>query len=195
MNDTDIPNFIDEYNERVMRGATSGKSYSAETFEKIWELTNFSDKEIFGISWSELDREKIEKRLSDLGLKIRSSKSPTLIGFDIEFVPGDTVDGSIAILKNRSHFKDGLHCSFGFIDKKADELVGWIEKKYGKSLKLRNDTASEYYYDWLVGDVLITVNIVKPSGLGDMTFESMPGYAKMVRGEIGMDEFSKNYLK
>ncbi|MDO8633463.1 MAG: hypothetical protein Q7K38_02885 [Candidatus Wildermuthbacteria bacterium] len=193
--DAGISNFIDEYNERVTRGATSGKSYNAETFEKIWEITNFSDKEIFGISWSELDREKIEKRLSNLGLKIRSGKSPTLIGFNAEFVPGDTVDGSISILKNRSHFKDGLHCSFGFVDKKADKLVEWIEKKYGKSLKLRDDTAGEYYYDWLVGDILITVNIVKLSGLGDMTFESMPGYAKMVRGEIGVDEFSKNYLK
>lgn len=193
--DADFSKFMDEYNERVLKGATSGKSYSVETFEKIWKLVNFSDKEILGIEWNELNREKIEKRFSDLGLKMRPSKSPTLIGFDIEFIPGDTVDGSIAILKNRSHFKDGIHCSFGFIDRKADKLVEWIEKKYGKSLKLRDDTASENCYDWLVGDVLITVNIVKLSGLGDMTFENMPGYAKVVRGEISMDEFSKNYLK
>lgn len=184
-----------EYDKRVLKGAMSGESYDEKTFEKIWELVNFSDKGILGISWNELDREKIEKQLSILGLKLRPSKSPTLIGFDLEFISGDTVDGSIAILKNRLHFKDGILCSFGFIDRKADMLVGWIEKKYGKSLKLRDDTASENCYDWLVGDVLITVNIVKLSGLGDMTFENMPGYAKMVRGEISHDEFSKKYLK
>jgi len=193
--DADFSKFMKEYDERVLKGATSGKSYSAETFDKIWELVNFSDKEILGIEWSELDRGKIEKQLSDLGLKMRPSKSPTLIGFDIEFILGDTVDGSIAILKNRLHFKDGIHCSFGFIDRKADKLVEWVEKKYGKSLKLRDNTASEYCYDWLAGDVLITVNIVKLSGLGDMTFENMPGYAKMVRGEISHDELSKKYLK
>jgi len=195
--EADLSKFMREYDERVLRGATSGKSYSTETFEKIWELVNFSDKEILGISWDEQDKEKIEKQLSSLGLKISPGKSPTLICFDFEFIPGDTVGGSISILKAIPPFKDGvrIHCSFGFIDRKADKLVEWIEKKHGKSLKLRDDTANEYCYDWLVGDVLITVNIVKLSGLGDMTFENIPDYAKLVRGEISMDEFSKNYLK
>lgn len=33
--DTDFSKFMDEYNERVLKGATSGKSYSVETFEKF----------------------------------------------------------------------------------------------------------------------------------------------------------------
>ncbi|MEK7088893.1 MAG: hypothetical protein AAB913_02055 [Patescibacteria group bacterium] len=182
---------MEKSNERAMRGATSGKSYSTETFEKIWKLINFSNKEILGISWEEQNRGKIEEQLVNLGIKIRFSKSPTLIGFSLEFIPGDTIDGSISILKNLTYVKDGIHCSFGFIDKKADKLIEWIEKKYGKSLKLRDDTSNEYCYDWLVGDVLITVDLVKLSGLADMTFENIPGYAKVVRGEISMDEFSK----
>ncbi len=194
-NNNDVSKLMREYDERVLKGATSGKSYSIETFEKIWELINFSDKEILGINWNELDREKIEKQLSNLGLKMRQGKSPALVGFDFEFVSGDTVDGTIAILKNRSHFKDGINCSFGFIDGKADKLVEWVEKKYGKSLNLRDDTSSEYHYDWLVNDIVIRVDIVKDSNLGDLTFENLHGYAKVVHGEISADEFFKNYLK
>lgn len=190
-----VSQYMKEYDERVLKGATSGKSYSADTFEKIWELINFSDKKILGINWNELDREKIEKQLSSLGLKIRQGKSPVLVGFNLEFIAGDTVDGTIAILKNRSHFQDGIDCSFGFIDRKVDKLVGWIEKKYGQFLNLRDDTLNEYHYDWLVGDVGIVVDIVKSSGLGDMTFNNLHGYAKVIRGEISKDEFFKNYIK
>lgn len=187
--DADISSFMREYDERVLRGATSGKSYSTETFEKIWELVNFSDKEILGVKWDEKDRAKIEKQLTNLGLKLTNGKSPAIIGADgLEFIPGDTVDCHITLLGNKN-----LQCGFGFIDRKADKLVEWIEKKYGKSLKLRDDTQSEYYYDWLVGDVLITANIVKLSSLGDITFENMPGYAKVVRGEITPEEFFKKY--
>ncbi len=195
IDDADFSKFIKEHDERILKGATSDKSYSVETFEKIWELVNFSDKEILGIEWNELNRKKIEKKLFDLGLKMRPSKNSALVGFDLEFITGDTVDGTIAVLKNRLNFKEGIDCSFGFVDKKADKLIEWIEKKYGKPLKLRDDTASENHYDWLVGDVLITVDMAKLSGLCDMRFENMPGYAKMVRGKISYDEFSKNYLK
>lgn len=181
-------NFMKEYNERILRGATSGKSYSKETFEKLWDLVNFSDKEILGIGWDEKDRSTIEKQLTKLGLKLTNGKSPTIIGaMGIEFVPGDTIDCHIA-LANRN-----IQCSFGFIDRKADKLVEWIKKKYGKSLKLRDDIQSEYYYDWIVGDVLVTVDIVKLSGLGDLTFESKPDYAKVIRGEITAEEFLKKY--
>ncbi|GEM_PF-6748551 len=189
VDDADVSNFMKEYDERILRGATSDKSYSIETFEKIWELVNFSDKEILGIKWDEKDRSKIEKQLTNLGLKLTNGKSPAIVGIrSFEFVPGDTVDCDITLLDNRN-----FQCGFGFIDRKADKLVEWIEKKYGKSLKLRDDTQKEYYYDWLIGDVLITVNIVKLSGLADMTFENMPGYAKVIRGEITAEEFIKKY--
>ncbi|MDP2641283.1 MAG: hypothetical protein Q8P39_01930 [Candidatus Yanofskybacteria bacterium] len=189
--DANTSDFMKEYDERVFRGATSGKSYSIETFEKIWKLVNFSDKEILGVRWDEKDRSKIEKQLVSLDLKLTDGKSPAIIGVrSFEFVPGDTVDCHITLLDNRN-----LRCGFGFIDRKADKLVEWIEKKYGKSLKLRDDTQSEYHYDWLIGDVLITANIVKLSSLGDITFENMPGYAKVIRGEITAEEFFKKYPK
>lgn len=195
ISDFDFSNFMREHNERALKGATSGKSYNAETFEKIWELMNFSNKEIFGIEWNELNREKIEKQLSDLKFKIQPSKSSTLFGFNLECNSGDIIDGTIAILKNQINYIDGIECSFGFIDKKADKLVGWLEKKYGKPLKLTDDTPREFYYDWLFGDIHISVIIVKITGLGDMTIKKcVPDWARMIRGELNTEESNKFWV-
>lgn len=162
-------NITQELEERAMKGAVSNKNYDEKTFEKIWELANFSDDEILGINWNEKDKEKIEKQLVALGLKLRHSKSPTLISFGFELGPGDIVDGTISLPKNRS-----IVCLFSFIDKKADKLKGWIEKKYGKSLEqssgFKDETVSESYHIWDFGDVSISVALVKLSGLADITF-------------------------
>lgn len=107
------------------------------------------------------------------------------------------MDGSILIRKSDVGLEKEkyIHCSFSFLDKKADKLVEWVEGKYGKSLGLRDEMSGEYCYDWFSGDILITVNLVKLSGLAYMTFENIPGYAKVVHKEISIEEFSKKHLK
>jgi len=173
--ENELTSSLKKHDERVLRGAMSTEDYSIKTFEKIWELINFSDNKMLGIDWGEKDRAKIEKSIDNMNLELRNSKSPALIGFNLEFIQGDTVDGTIALIKNRN-----IICSFSFIDKNATELVNWVEKKYGKSLNLRDETSDEYYYDWISGDVLITIDLVKSSGLADITLEKKPEYIKMI---------------
>lgn len=177
-----VERIMREHDERALKGALSGKSYSKEEFGKIWELANFSDDEIFGIKWEEKDKVVIKNKLSNLSLKLRDSKSPALIAFDFEFGPENIVDGFIALTKSEHY--DSLICSFGFIDKKANNLTGWLIEKYGEPAKIRDETVEEFYYDWTVGDILISVDIVKNSKLGDVSFKKWPDYTKWIREEF-----------
>lgn len=71
----------------------------------------------------------------------------------------------------------------------ADNLINWMERKYGKSLNLRDDTLREFRYDWTQGDILIEAEMAKLSKYVSIGFQRWSEYTKVIRGEITYDEF------
>lgn len=172
-----------QFEERLLSGALSSEGYNIQTFEKVWKLIDFSNESILGFRWEEKDHKKIAESLTRLGFKVRPSKSATLIPFEQTLPNGDLIDGTFFVLDSASTGQHGP-CDFGFIDKNARGLVGWLENKYGKSLRLREDSVSENYFDWLAGDVVVSLDVVNETGLASLRFQKWPEYAGMVRGLI-----------
>ena len=162
-------------------------SYNKSSFEQFWTLLELSDDKILGIAWNEKNMDEIKRQLTKLDFKLKHSKSPNLIGFSFRSISGDIIDGGIAFAENK------IHCCFHFVFKKADNLIDWLEKKYGKSLNLRNETLKEYRYDWTDSDILLEAEMSKLSKFVSLGLQKWADYTKLARGEINHDEFFERH--
>ena len=171
-----------EFEEKINRGTLSTESYNIKSFEKIWELINLSNDKILGINWDEgksVSRDEIEKKIISLGFKIKPMQNPMFITFNREFVFGDIVQGSVILLKNGM-----LHCYFHFVSKNAEGLIKFLEQKYGKYLNFQDDMIREFKYYWIIGDVILSVDVSKISKFASIGFDKNVDFAKLHRGEI-----------
>ncbi|MDD8053327.1 MAG: hypothetical protein PHX90_04490 [Thermotogota bacterium] len=178
--------FKSEIGEQINKTSDNQDDYYKESsFEQLWSLIKLSNSKILEIDWEEKNLEKIKKQLVDLGFNFKNSNSQNLIGFSLKFDSGDIIDGGVAFAMNRTHY------SFHFVFKKADNLINWLEKKYGESLRLREELSKEYRYDWTDGDILIEAEMAKMTNYVSIAFQKWPEYTKLVRGEMKADEFFK----
>ncbi|MCK4524922.1 MAG: hypothetical protein KAU07_00595 [Candidatus Andersenbacteria bacterium] len=165
-----------EFEEKINRGVLSTESYNIKSFEKIWELINLSNDKILGINWDEgksARRDEIEKKIIDIGFKVKPMQNPMSIKFNCKLTFGDIIEGSITLMK------DGmLYCSFYFVYKNAEDLIKFLEQKCGKSLNLRDDMIREFKYDWMIGDIALLVEVSKISKFASMGFIKNVDFAK-----------------
>ena len=180
-----------EFEKKINTAVLSTESYNMKSFEKIWELINLSDDKILGINWDEgksVMRNEIEKKIINIGFKIKPMRDSMSIKFNQEFIFGDIIEGSITLMK------DGMfYCAFHFVYRNAEGLINFLEQKYGKSLNLRDDMIREFKYDWMIGDIALLVEMSKVSKFVSMGFKKDVDFGKLHRGEIDITDFTKKY--
>ena len=161
------------------------KIYEEKTYEKLWKLLDFSNDKILGISWYEINAEKIKKHLVGMGFIVEIVGKH--IKFNNDFFKNQKISGYFLLLNNK------IYCNIDFTSKNATGLIRFLEKKYGKFLNFRDDMIREFKYDWIVGDIMLSAELGKLIKMAGISFVKDIDFAKLHRGEIDITDFTKKY--
>lgn len=155
-----------------------------EQYNELWNIINFDNNQIFGINWNENDSKKMLIHLLDMGLLATEINN--------KFISISSAKENISFGGSFHILNDGLQCAI-FLQKESSDFLKFLENKYGQSNGLRSHMKNEYLYDWLVGDIIVSLEINKTSGHAALGFQKDSLFAKLQRKEINIEEFSKLY--
>jgi hypothetical protein len=164
-------------------------NYSEDSFEQLWKLISLSNDSILGINWEEKKLDKIETAMTSLGFEFKQSTNSNIRHFGFTCSTGDIIEGFIFLPPEESI---SVLYNFGFNKKRANNLISWLEKKFGTSLNLREHMINELQFDWIIEDVLVEAELVKLSKFAGFTLRKWPDYIKLVNSNNAkLSELSK----